>query len=175
MLDSSIVSDGWGYYDQLTTALQARAAQAGIPSWRNDPTLKAVYKSVVAAIGAYNPAWKLAFDTRTPDQYDSYLTDMRTIIADPGLNRDARRQDVQMLALYVQARDQITGLLKQRAAGGGSASITSSNNLDLSEALSSVVSQLEQQNTYFATYDVGRIIAKDPYLRPAADAGKAVQ
>jgi hypothetical protein len=50
MLDSSIVSDGWGYYDQLTTALQARAAQAGIPSWRNDPTLKAVYKSVVAAI-----------------------------------------------------------------------------------------------------------------------------
>lgn len=169
MLHAAIVNDGWNQFDQMTTLLTQYAKQQGLNNWHQSPALKFAEKQVVAQIGAKNPAWLSVYTNFNSKPYDTYLQDMETIVSDKSLYNDPARQDIRVLGEYLAVRKQITEILAQRKAQGGSDSMKSQSNLDLSEAMAEVVMKLGASNSYFQQYDVNRFIKSDPYLTQAID------
>ena len=161
---SLVVSQGWDMYDQMVNALDVVAEQKGLSGYEADPQLVKAKQAGLEYIKAQNPVFAHSYDSYTQKSFDRLVDDMRLIVSSPGLSKDPTRSDVYWLGQYIQMRDAIQGMLKQRAAGGGDKTIAAKGNADLAKAFSAGVSYINQQSPYFKQYAYTGVIENDPLL-----------
>ncbi|HET6915666.1 MAG TPA: hypothetical protein VFH56_06200, partial [Acidimicrobiales bacterium] len=160
----SLVDQGWNQYDELTNWLTYTAKQQGLASFYDSKPLMDLYKAGRQQILNNNFAFRNAWNQTTKtDQYDKYVDDLRQI-ANSKLLNDTARPDIAYLRQYLQVRDWVTGVLKARAAAGGSESPKATSNKPLMQFFSKYVIALTDQSSYFKKYSFNGIIDHDPYV-----------
>jgi hypothetical protein len=173
-----LINEGWNQYDELTNYLDVAAQQQGLQGYEDSPQLVKAKTAGVAYIKSHNYAFRNDYDSFSAGGYDAKLDDMRQIAGNKKLASNPLRSDVYWLGQYLTLRDSISTAMQQRAAAGGSKTITAKANSDLAQAFAAGVHYINSQNTYFKQFSYHGVIEHDPYLQPpsaqelvAADAG----
>jgi hypothetical protein len=162
-----LINEGWNQYDQLTNYLDVVAQQQGLQGYEENPLLVKAKTAGVAYIKEHNFAFRNDYDSYSAGGYDAKLDDMRQIASNKKLASNPLRSDIYWLGQYLALRDTITAALQQRAAAGGSKTITAKSNEQLAKAFAAGVHYIYSQNTYFKQFSYP-VIEHDPYLQPPA-------
>jgi hypothetical protein len=160
---SLVVSQGWDMYDEMTNALDVMAQQQGLQGYEQSPQLVAAKQKGLEYIKAQNPVFAHSYDSYTQKSFDKLVDDMRLIASDKTLAKDPTRSDVYWLSQYIQMRDMVTGLLKQRADAGGDKTIGAKSNADLAQAFANGLTYINSQSPYFKQFSYP-VIQNDPLL-----------
>lgn len=163
-LTKALASRGWEDYSKAMAGLNATAFGWGYTSYLDSPELQEQKSRLVAALAERNPHWYAEYSSFDSNDYERLVNDMRNVANARSLRGDTARGDVQALRAYVGLRDQMTAMLAQRDAMGGSADMTAVSNTDLAQVYRQHVSALVESNTWFEEYMFNGTIERDPYL-----------
>ncbi|WGL51604.1 hypothetical protein P5P86_16775 [Nocardioides sp. BP30] len=158
-MNSAYVNRGWVQYNKLqdtvTSALRTVAAQGGSSSLSasSNAVVRAWRNKQLQAIMASNPGWEAAY-TSASSNLESVLQDAYHVAFDPQLDS---RADITGLRSYLIARAQVSAVLDQRAAVGGSHTLTytpdgapTGQNADVGTVWQNYTSEMVAKNPAFA-------------------------
>lgn len=160
---SLVVSQGWDMYDEMTNALDVMAQQQGLQGYEQSPQLVEAKRKGLEYIKAQNPVFAHSYDSYTQKSFDKLVDDMRLIVSDRSLAKDPTRSDVYWLSQYIQMRDMVTSMLKQRADAGGDRTIGAKSNADIAQAFRNGLTYINSQSPYFKQFSFP-VIENDPLL-----------
>jgi len=150
-LDEIMVSarerEGWSKYGEVSDVVYNEMRRRGLPNLRVKEARDLLWVKQVAVrkIGEEYPLWYAAF--RDPDltKWSDRLEGMRAIVSDERLSG---RDDVRLLAEYLEIRDLFTGELLRRGVAGGAVTLEATSNMDLSGVWEQVMDQLSENPTF---------------------------
>ena len=120
--------------------------------------------AILKYIKAQNPVFAHSYDSYTQKSFDKLVDDMRLIVSNKSLSKDPTRSDVYWLSQYIQMRDGVQAMLKQRAQSGGDKTIGAKSNADLAKAFAAGVEYINSQSPYFKQFAYSGVIENDPLL-----------
>jgi len=150
-LDEIMVSarerEGWSKYGEVSDVVYNEMRRRGLPNLRVKEARDLLWVKQVAVrkIGEEYPLWYAAF--RDPDltKWSDRLEGMRAIVSDERLSG---RDDVRLLAGYLEIRDLFTGELLRRGVAGGAVTLEATSNMDLSGVWEQVMDRLLENPTF---------------------------
>ena len=150
-LDEIMVSarerEGWSKYGEVSDVVYNEMRRRGLPNLRVKEARDLLWVKQVAVrkIGEEYPLWYAAF--RDPDltKWSDRLEGMRAIVSDERLSG---RDDVRLLAEYLEIRDLFTGELLRRGVAGGAVTLEATSNMDLSGVWEQVMDRLLENPTF---------------------------
>lgn len=160
----TMVRNGWDKYSQLTGALTAIAQQQGLSSYSESQELVQLKSRGVAILKEENFAWAEDYDSFDKGKYNSYLNDMRQIVANKRLLKDPQRTDVAALAQYLEARDAVVAVLQQRQAQGLTYTPEAKDVAPLMASFYKAIQYLVEQSPLFEEFAYNGIIEFDPMI-----------
>ena len=108
-----------------------------------------------------NLDWYSVYASPDRAKYARRAEIMKTALKDKKWMADnGDRAVVKNIALYLEARDAIAGLLDQRDAAGGSRSLTAKANADVAQAMDMYTTQLMKDSPEFEQF-INRYFAND--------------
>jgi hypothetical protein len=124
------ISQGWREYSKGMEMLRAELEKRDLLSFEEDGAkdLKQIKSEMLAYLQQAHPEWYNEYRTPDPARRQRILDQAALATKDPRL---AKRQDIQTLALYLQARRAFGQILMERDAAGGSKDLLAEKNLDL--------------------------------------------
>ncbi len=163
LLREANIKRGWTEYQQLEQAINAYKIQNGITDDK-DPQMKVVKqaKSIwIQQKAADNLDWYSEYVSpdrakyaRRADVLDKALKDKKWMA------QNGNRAVVKSMALYLEARNQIGEILKQRDAAGGSRSMDANSNADIAAAFDMFRTNLIAGSPEFEQF-INRYFAND--------------
>ena len=157
------IKRGWTEYQKMQTAITAYKLQNGITDDK-DPQMDIVKEAKslwIKEMAKVNLDWYSVYSSPDRAKYARRAEIMKTALRDKkwmGDNGD--RAVVRNIALYLEARDAIGGLLEARDAAGGSRSLTAKANADVAQALDIYTTQLMKDSPEFEQF-INRYFAND--------------
>ena len=150
-LDEIMVSarerEGWSKYGEVSDVVYNEMRRRGLPNLRVKEARDLLWVKQVAVLklGEEYPLWYAAF--RDPDltKWSDRLEGMRAIVSDERLSG---RDDVRLLAEYLEIRDLFTGELLRRGVAGGAVTLEATSNMDLSGLWEQVMDVLLENPTF---------------------------
>jgi hypothetical protein len=157
------IKRGWTEYQKMQTAITAYKLQNGITDDK-DPQMDIVKEAKslwIKEMAKVNLDWYSVYASPDRAKYARRAEIMKTALRDKKWMRDnGDRTVVKNIALYLEARDAIAGLLDQRDAAGGSRSLTAKANADVAQALDMYTTQLMKDSPEFEQF-INRYFAND--------------
>lgn len=146
---SAEVRLGWIKFQSAMDLIDAEMQEKGLTSLRQKGAeeLAELKKNVVAGIAKQLPGWYDDYLSTDPGKQRRLIEGAQAIVQDPRLRG---RPEIQGLMDYMSARSGIQRELADRAAQGGSASISAKSNADLSDLWDHAVGSITQGNVSFA-------------------------
>ena len=150
-LDEIMVSarerEGWSKYGEVSDVVYNEMRRRGLPNLRVKEARDLLWVKQVSVLklGEEYPLWYAAF--RDPDltKWSDRLEGMRAVVSDERLSG---RDDVRLLAEYLEIRDLFTGELLRRGVAGGAVTLEATSNMDLSGVWEQVMDQLSENPTF---------------------------
>jgi hypothetical protein len=157
------VKRGWTEYQKMQTAITSYRLQNGITDDK-DPQMNIVKEAKslwIKEMAKTNLDWYSTYSSPDRAKYARRAEIMKTALKDKNWMADnGDRTVVKNIALYLEARDAIGGLLDQRDAAGGSRSLTAKANADVAQALDIYTTQLMKDSPEFEQF-INRYFAND--------------
>jgi hypothetical protein len=157
------VKRGWTEYQKMQSAITAYRLQNGITDDK-DPQLNIVKEAKslwIKEMAKTNLDWYSQYSSPDRAKYARRAEIMKTALKDKNwMAANGDRTVVKNIALYLEARDAIGGLLDQRDAAGGSRSLTAKANADVAQALDIYTTQLMKDSPEFEQF-INRYFAND--------------
>lgn len=157
------IKRGWTEYQKMQTAITAYRLQNGITDDK-DPQMNIVKEAKslwIRDMAKANLDWYSVYSSPDRAKYARRAEIMKTALKDKKWMADnGDRAVVKNIALYLEARDAIAGLLEQRDAAGGSRSLTAKANADVAQALDTYTTQLMKDSPEFEQF-INRYFAND--------------
>lgn len=146
------ISAGWDMYTKVAEAIRADMTQRGLTSLsqKGAEDLAAKKQLAVYKIAGKYEAWADDYTTTDRDSVPKRIAAMAQIVNDQRLANDPNRTDIQAMRAYLAKRAQFMGILAQRDAAGGSASLTATSNRDLYLAWESTREAIAEKDTKFS-------------------------
>jgi hypothetical protein len=139
--------EGWAAYGQVSDVVFNEMRRRGLPNLRVAEARDLLWfkQEAVAKIAEQHPLWHKAF--RDPDllKWPERIEGMRAIVADERLSG---RDDVRLLAQYLQIRDVFTAELTRRGIAGGAVTLTATANMDLVGFWEQIMDRLVENPTF---------------------------
>ena len=157
------IKRGWTEYQKMQTAITAYKLQNGITDDK-DPQMDIVKEAKslwIKEMAKVNLDWYSVYASPDRAKYARRAEIMKTALRDKKwMSDNGDRTVVKNIALYLEARDAIAGLLDQRDAAGGSRSLTAKANADVAQALDMYTTQLMKDSPEFEQF-INRYFAND--------------
>jgi len=157
------IKRGWTEYQKMQTAITAYKLQNGITDDK-DPQMDIVKEAKslwIKEMAKVNLDWYSVYASPDRAKYARRAEIMKTALRDKKWMADnGDRTVVKNIALYLEARDAIAGLLEQRDAAGGSRSLTAKANADVAQAMDMYTTQLMKDSPEFEQF-INRYFAND--------------
>jgi hypothetical protein len=157
------IKRGWTEYQNMQTAITAYKLQNGITDDK-DPQMDIVKEAKslwIKEMAKVNLDWYSVYASPDRAKYARRAEIMKTALRDKKWMADnGDRTVVKNIALYLEARDAIAGLLEQRDAAGGSRSLTAKANADVAQAMDMYTTQLMKDSPEFEQF-INRYFAND--------------
>jgi len=140
---------GWRKYLQAMDLLEIERKRRGLPNLRvkGAEDLATLKKAITQNLSTQYPGWWRAFNKRDDLKWSQRVKDFRAITKN-SLMED--RPDIEGIDQYLKARELVLAELNRRRQLGGSATLASQSNRDLSILWESLVAQILDQNIAFA-------------------------
>lgn len=162
------VSDGWRQYVKYMGLLRNDAIARGYLSPDQDPELKAKKDAFTSWLKGKNEMWRLDFEGFAPGakqaKFDAMLPSLKKVAENRSLLNDPQRGDIVLLKQYLDKREQVLAVVKQRYEQGYSAgkTIEAKDNNDLRLWFAQYGNWLANQNLDFETYIFPQVVERDP-------------
>ena len=157
------IKRGWTEYQKMQTAITAYKLQNGITDDK-DPQMDIIKEAKslwIKEMAKVNLDWYSVYASPDRAKYARRAELMKTALKDKKWMADnGDRAVVRNIALYLEARDAIAGLLEQRDAAGGSRSLTAKANADVAAAMDMYTTQLMKDSPEFEQF-INRYFAND--------------
>ncbi|MBP01100.1 MAG: hypothetical protein CMG34_07795 [Candidatus Marinimicrobia bacterium] len=147
ILTDSRVREGWEEYGRINDIIFNTMRERGLPNLRvkEASDLLSIKQQAVLKLGERYPLWYKEYSNPDLTKWTTRIKGMRAVVADERL---AGRDDIQLLAKYLEIRDAFTGELSKRGAAGGSSTMDSRSNQDLKVAWDSIIDQMIENPTF---------------------------
>ena len=163
LLRESNIKRGWAEFQQLEQAINAYKIQNGIAD-DNDPQMKVVKqaKSIwIQQKAGDNLDWYSEYVSPDRAKYARRADVLEKALKDKKwMAQNGDRAVVKSMALYLEARNQIGEILKQRDAAGGSRSMDANSNADIAAAFDMFRTNLIAGSPEFEQF-INRYFAND--------------
>jgi hypothetical protein len=160
------IKQGWTEYGKLIDQIEVYKTQNGITSDK-DPQMQAINfakKAVIEQMAKNNEDWYSAYISPDRGKYMRRAEILQQALTDPKwMAQNGNRSVVKSVGLYLDARQQISTMLEQRAAAGGSKSLSANSNADLSSVWDSLRSQMSLESPEFSQF-LNRYFPNDPVV-----------
>ena len=141
------VKEGWEEYGRINDIIYNEMRARGLPNLRvkDAADLKNIKAQIIEQLAERYPLWHADYLDRDETKWVRRIDGMRAIVKD---DRLSKRDDIQLISEYLEARDLITGVLAQRASNGGSTRLDSGSNADLQDVWDQIVEQMKENPTF---------------------------
>jgi hypothetical protein len=164
LVRDSNIKQGWTEYQSLMGQIDTFKIANNIVS-NKDPlmkTLNAAKQVWLNQMKTDNQDWYAAYISPDRGKYMRRASVLEQAINDPKwMKQNGDRPVIKNVALYLDYRKQIAGILTARKAAGGSSSIDANTNADLAYVMDKVRTQLSAENVEFGDF-INRYFPNDP-------------
>jgi len=147
ILTNSREREGWAEYGKLNDAVYVELKARGLPNLRVSGArdLLQMKQAGVKALAERYPLWFEAYSNPDLTKWQRRIDGMRAIVKDERLSQ---RDDIQLLAQYLEIRDAFTLELARRGAAGGATTLSAGSNQDLKAVWEEVGDRLTENPTF---------------------------
>ncbi|HYH52141.1 MAG TPA: hypothetical protein VEG38_21575, partial [Acidimicrobiia bacterium] len=151
---------GWMEFSKAMDLIDAERMNRGLPNLqvRGARDLADLKRGVIEGLKRKYPEWGAVFEVTDRGKWNRQLNGLQEIAAD---DRLAGRPEIAGLRQYLQARQQVVGILAARKAAGGASTISAASNTDLAGIWAQITTQMVDQNPAFSSLFY-RYLERDP-------------